>query len=86
VAGPLVLQYFCEIFDGLCKLAADPEKGVQDGALLLNKQLQDVVRESDVFDLERFVPLLERRIYHPQPAVRQYLIGWVKLLDRLVVL
>jgi vacuole morphology and inheritance protein 14 len=26
VAGPLVLQYFCEIFDGLCKLAADPEK------------------------------------------------------------
>jgi hypothetical protein len=40
VAGPLVLQYFCEIFDGLCKLAADPEKGVQDGALLLNKQLQ----------------------------------------------
>ena len=42
-------RYFCEIFDGLCKLAADPEKGVQDGALLLNKQLQDVVRETDVF-------------------------------------
>lgn len=81
VAGPLVLQYFCEIFDGLCKLAADPEKGVQDGALLLNKLLQDVVRECDVFDLERFVPLLERRIYHPGPAVRQFLIGWVRLLD-----
>jgi len=81
VAGPLVLQYFCEIFDGLCKLAADPEKGVQDGALLLNKLLQDVVRECDVFDLERFVPLLERRIYHPGPAVRQFLIGWVRVLD-----
>ncbi len=77
----MVLQYFCEIFDGLCKLAADPEKGVQDGALLLNKLLQDVVRECDVFDLERFVPLLERRIYHPGPAVRQFLVGWVRLLD-----
>ena len=81
VAGPLVLQYFCEIFDGLCRLAADPEKTVQDGALLLNKLLQDVVRESDVFDLERFVPLLERRIYHPHTSVRQYLIGWVRVLD-----
>ncbi len=76
-----MLQYFCETFDGLCKLAADPEKGVQDGSLLLNKLLQDVVRESDVFDLERFVPLLERRIYHPSPAVRQFLIGWVRLID-----
>ena len=81
VAGPLVLQYFCEIFDGLCKLAADPEKGVTDGALLLNKLLQDVVRECDVFDLERFVPLLERRIYHPHPSVRQFLVGWIRLLD-----
>lgn len=54
---------------------------MQDGALLLNKLLQDVVRECDVFDLERFVPLLERRIYHPGPAVRQFLIGWVRVLD-----
>ena len=81
VGGPLVLQFFCEIFDGLSKLAADPEAGVQDGAQLLNRLLQDIVRESDVFDLERFIPLLERRIYHHHPAVRQFLIGWIRLLD-----
>lgn len=81
VAESLILQFFNEIFDGLCKLSADPEKTVQDGAQLLDRLIKDIVCESDVFDVERFIPLLEHRILHPHPFVRQFLIGWIVALD-----
>ena len=81
VMGSLALQYFNEIFDSLCKLSADPERLVKDGAETLDKLMKDIVCESDSFDVERFIPLLEQRILHPNPFVRQFMIGWITTLD-----
>ncbi|KAI0321983.1 vacuolar protein 14 C-terminal Fig4p binding-domain-containing protein [Amylostereum chailletii] len=41
-----VLVYFNPIFDALCKLAADPELSVKNGAELLDRLLKDIVTES----------------------------------------
>ena len=81
VEGPLALQFFNEIFDSLCKLSADPEKSVKDGAQLLDRLIKDIVCEADSFDVERFIPLLEQRIIHAHPFVRQFLIGWITTLE-----
>jgi hypothetical protein len=72
---------FNEIFDGLCKLAADPDLNVKNGAQLLDRLLKDIVTESASFQLDRFVPLLQERVHVINPFVRSFLLGWITLLD-----
>jgi len=43
--------------------------------------MKDIVTESAVFDIEKFIPLLKERIYVINPFVRQFLLGWVSVLD-----
>ncbi|EON65433.1 hypothetical protein W97_04671 [Coniosporium apollinis CBS 100218] len=46
VAKGEILLYFNEVFDALCKLAADSEMSVKNGAELLDRLVKDIVSES----------------------------------------
>lgn len=46
VAKGEILVYFNELFDSLCKLAADTEPSVKNGAELLDRLIKDIVSES----------------------------------------
>ncbi|KAF2436257.1 ARM repeat-containing protein [Tothia fuscella] len=46
VAKGEILLYFNEVFDALCKLAADSELSVKNGAELLDRLVKDIVSES----------------------------------------
>ncbi|KAF2639960.1 ARM repeat-containing protein [Massarina eburnea CBS 473.64] len=46
VAKGEILLYFNEVFDALCKLAADSELSVKNGAELLDRLIKDIVAES----------------------------------------
>eukprot|EP01111_Echinosteliopsis_oligospora_P017453 TRINITY_DN7564_c0_g1_i1.p1 TRINITY_DN7564_c0_g1~~TRINITY_DN7564_c0_g1_i1.p1 ORF type:complete len:699 (-),score=172.12 TRINITY_DN7564_c0_g1_i1:78-2174(-) len=76
-----VLFFFNEIFDGLCKLAADPDPNVKSGAQLLDRLIKDIVTETAVFDMDRFIPLLHERVYVTNPFCRQFLVGWILVLE-----
>lgn len=81
VARGNVLLFFNEIFDGLCKLYSDPDIDVKNGAQLLDRLLKDVVTECDLFDVDKFIPLLKERIRIQDPYIRQLLVGWITVLD-----
>ncbi|KAF2455421.1 vacuolar protein 14 C-terminal Fig4p binding-domain-containing protein [Lineolata rhizophorae] len=46
VAKGEILLYFNEVFDALCKLAADSELSVKNGAELLDRLIKDIVSEN----------------------------------------
>eukprot|EP01128_Nolandella_sp_AFSM9_P005035 TRINITY_DN2379_c0_g1_i1.p1 TRINITY_DN2379_c0_g1~~TRINITY_DN2379_c0_g1_i1.p1 ORF type:complete len:858 (-),score=111.25 TRINITY_DN2379_c0_g1_i1:157-2730(-) len=75
-----VLKYFNPIFDGLCKMAADPDKSVKDAADLLDRLLKDIIGEGSRFNLPKFIPLLSARIHITIPEVRRFLVSWIRLL------
>ncbi|CAM9431837.1 unnamed protein product [Chrysoparadoxa australica] len=76
-----ILQYFNQIFDGLCKLFADAEVDVKNGSSLLDRLIKDIVTESQSFDVERFIPLLQKYIRRTNPYIRQLLVSWITVLD-----
>ncbi|KAJ6440872.1 vacuole-associated enzyme activator complex component (Vac14) [Purpureocillium lavendulum] len=111
VAKGEILVYFNNIFDQLCRLGADSELSVKNGAELLDRLIKDIVSESaasyvsvleappdlgdddnagandphthlpTAFSLSRFIPLLKERIWVVNPFTRQFLVGWITLLD-----
>ncbi|KAI8150831.1 hypothetical protein K4K61_011237 [Colletotrichum sp. SAR11_59] len=110
VAKGEILIYFNDIFDALCKLGADSELSVKNGAELLDRLIKDIVSESaasyvsvlegelgqeftdkadaedrppppTAFSLRRFIPLLQERVWVINPFTRQFLVGWITLLD-----
>eukprot|EP00795_Rhopilema_esculentum_P001341 gene1341-15741_t len=81
VARETILPFFNDIFDGLSKLAADPDPNVKNGAELLDRLIKDVVTESGDFDLVSFMPLLRERIYTTNPHAKQFLVSWLSALD-----
>jgi len=81
VARGSILPFFNEIFDGLSKLAADPDPNVKNGAELLDRLIKDVVTESSNFDLVSFVPILRERIYTTNTYAKQFLVSWLSALD-----
>lgn len=42
-----------------CLCLGDPD--VKNGAQLLDRLIKDIVTESDLFDVEKFIPLLQAR-------------------------
>ncbi|XP_065041682.1 protein VAC14 homolog [Musa acuminata AAA Group] len=80
VRGRIII-YFDKIFDALCKLSDDSDTIVQSGAHLLDNLLKDIATESDQFSLEEFVPLLRERMDIINPHVRQFLLGWITVLN-----
>jgi vacuole morphology and inheritance protein 14 len=81
VARLHILRYFNKIFDGLCKLFSDVDVDVKNGANLLDRLIKDIVTESEKFDVESFIPLLQKYIKRTNPYVRQLLVGWITVLD-----
>jgi len=81
VARTSVLQHFNQIFEGLCKLFADVDMDVKNGATLLDRLIKDIVTESDTFNVEMFIPLLQNYIRRTNPFIRQLLVGWITVLD-----
>lgn len=81
VARSRVLPFFNDIFDGLCKLSADPDPHVKNGALLLDRLIKDIVTESEAFNVDKFIPLMKERIYVVNALVRQFLLGWIQVLN-----
>ncbi|KAJ6845055.1 protein VAC14-like protein isoform X1 [Iris pallida] len=80
VRGDFII-YFNQIFDALCKLSADTDPNVQSAAHLLDRLVKDIVTESDQFSIEEFIPLLRERMNVLNPFVRQFLVGWITVLD-----
>nr|KJB78182.1 hypothetical protein B456_012G182400 [Gossypium raimondii] len=74
-------MFFNQIFDALCKLSADSAANVQSAAHLLDRLVKDIVTESDQFSIEEFIPLLRERMNVLNPYVRQFLVGWITVLD-----
>lgn len=81
VARVLILAYFNQIFDGLCKLFAHVDVDVKNGANLLDRLIKDIVTETETFDIESFIPLLQKHIRRTKPYIRQLLVGWITVLD-----
>ncbi|XP_074957904.1 protein VAC14 homolog isoform X1 [Phalacrocorax aristotelis] len=81
VARGSVLPHFNVLFDGLSKLAADPDPNVKSGSELLDRLLKDIVTESNEFDLVGFIPLLRERIYSNNQYARQFIISWILVLE-----
>ncbi|KAI3453176.1 hypothetical protein Pfo_009839 [Paulownia fortunei] len=80
VRGDFIV-FFNQIFDALCKLSADADANVQSAAHLLDRLVKDIVTESDQFSIEEFIPLLRERMNVLNPYVRQFLVGWITVLD-----
>ncbi|KXJ24188.1 protein VAC14 homolog [Exaiptasia diaphana] len=80
VARGSVLPFFNDVFDGLSKLAADPDPNVKNGAELLDRLVKDIVTESSSFDLVSFMPILREKIYTANPYAKQFLISWLMVL------
>eukprot|EP00850_Spirogloea_muscicola_P011853 SM000075S21942 [mRNA] locus=s75:91957:98287:- [translate_table: standard] len=76
-----IIIFFNELFDSLCKLSADSDPNVQNAAHLLDRLIKDIVTESDQFSIEEFIPLLRERLSVLNPCVRQFLVGWITVLD-----
>ena len=81
VARGSILHYFNEVFDGLCRLYADSDIDVKNGAQLLDRLIKDLVTEAEQFDVDKFIPLLRERIRIKNPFIRQLLVGWITVLD-----
>lgn len=81
VARAHTVAHFNDIFEALFKLSADTDLGVQNGFQLLDRLMKDIVAESDSFDLRAFMPLLRRRVFVANSYTRQFLIGWIAILD-----
>eukprot|EP01035_Chromulina_nebulosa_P017430 gene17430-22982_t len=81
VARTSVLKYFNQIFEGLCKLFAHVDVGVKNGANLLDRLIKDIVTEAETFDIETFIPLLQKHIKRTKPYIRQLLVSWITVLD-----
>jgi len=81
VARQRILESFNEIFAGLCELYSDVDVDVKNGAQLLDRLIKEIVTESDFFDVDKFIPLLHRKLKTRNPYIRSLLVGWITVLD-----
>jgi vacuole morphology and inheritance protein 14 len=85
VSRQAILAYFNQIFEGLTKLFADVDVDVKNGANLLDRLIKDIVTEaeSDTFQVDQFLPVIQNYIRRTNPYIRQLIVGWITLLDSL---
>jgi len=48
---------------------------------LLDRLIKDIVTDSETFDIENFIPLLQKHITRTKPYIRQLLVSWLTVLD-----
>ena len=63
------------------QLAADTDNAVKNANALLDRVMKDIVTEDDDFDVAKFIPLISERISTNNAYIRQFLIGWIMVLD-----
>jgi len=81
VAGEAVLAHFNDVFDGLCKLYADVDTDVKNGANVLDRLMKDVVTHYPAkFRADVFVQVLGERMKFRNPYIRQLVLAWITLL------
>lgn len=81
VARSSILIYFNQIFDGLCKLFAHVDVDVKNSAYVLDRLIKDIVTETETFDVNTFMPLIQKHIKRTKPYIRQLLVGWISVLN-----
>ena len=54
---------------------------VRNGANMLDRLIKEIVTESDSFNVEKFIPLLQKYISMTSAYVRRLLITWITVLD-----
>lgn len=77
-----ILPYFNGIFEGLCKLYAHSDNSVKTAAGQLDRLIQDIVTQTEAFEIESFIPLLQKHIKRTKPYIRQLLVSWVSVLNQ----
>ncbi|CAH8324497.1 unnamed protein product [Eruca vesicaria subsp. sativa] len=73
--------FFNDIFNALCKLSADSDANVQSAAHLLDRLVKVWIFSLYKRAIEEFIPLLKDRMNVLNPYVRQFLVGWITVLD-----
>ena len=73
--------HFNAVFHGLCKVFADVDAEVKNGAGLLDRLLKDVVGECDKFDASGVIALFRDYFKVRNPFIRQLLTSWISALD-----
>jgi vacuole morphology and inheritance protein 14 len=76
-----ILEYFPNIFISMCKLSSDSDNTVKNANTHLNRLIKDILTEDEGFNLEDVIPLIEERVNSTDPYLRQFLLGWINLLD-----
>jgi vacuole morphology and inheritance protein 14 len=74
-------RHVSDLLAGICKLVADTDVEVKNGASLLDRLLKEIVCELGHIDAEVFIPLLRSHMTVNNPYVRQCLVGWITTLD-----
>ena len=54
---------------------------MKNGANLLDRLIKDIVTETEQFQIESFIPLLQKHIKRTKPYIRQLLVGWITVLN-----
>ncbi len=62
------------------QLFAHVDADVKNGANLLDRLIKDIVTETETFDIEAFIPLLQKHIKRTKPYIRQLVVGWITVL------
>ncbi|CAI9284661.1 unnamed protein product [Lactuca saligna] len=68
------IVFFNKIFGALCKLSADSDPNVQSVARLLDKLVKSLTNSGDHLSFFEHMNVLN-------PYVRQFLVGWINVLD-----
>eukprot|EP01080_Neovahlkampfia_damariscottae_P006671 gene6671-10835_t len=76
-----ILEFFPKIFIAMCKLSADSENTIKNANTHLNRLIKDILTEDDGFKLEEVIPLIQERVNSNDPYVRQFILGWIIILD-----
>ena len=76
-----IINYFDRFFYALCQLFADVDTDVKKGASLLDRLLKEIVTETKVIDLSKFIPLFKQYITMSNPYTRRLVVSWISVLD-----
>lgn len=82
-ARTAILDLFGDIFDVLFKLCDDSDHAVQNASAFLDDLMKTYVSNAQSFDVESFLPTLTACLTVESSKKRQFLLGWVALLDSL---
>lgn len=82
-ARTAILDLFGDIFDVLFKLCDDSDYAVQNASAFLDDLMKTYVSNAQSFDVDSFLPTLTACLTVESSKKRQFLLGWVALLDSL---